>query len=152
MTILKPLFRLKKYISFYKRELIIGFVLIIISNILYAVLPKILQLIIDKIEQGITSKQLIFYIGMLVFITIVFSGIRFLMRRMIIGVARKIEFHLRNDYFLHLQKLSQNFFVKNKTGDLMARATNDVRSVAMTLGRAYLFFLGNVVVFSLYLF
>ncbi|MBC8185044.1 ABC transporter ATP-binding protein [candidate division KSB1 bacterium] len=147
MTILKPLYRLKKYISLYKREIIIGFVLVVVANILYAVLPKILQIIIDKIEQGIASRQLIFYVGLLVFITAVFSGIRFLMRRIIVGVARKIEYHLRNDYFLHLQKLSQNFFIKNKTGDLMARATNDVRSVAMTLGRAYLFFLGNVVVF-----
>ena len=147
MTILKPLYRLKKYIFLYKREILIGFVLVIIANILFSFLPKILQFTIDKIEQGIHSRQLIFYVILLVLLTTAYSGIRFLMRKMIMGVARKIEYHLRNDYFLHLQKLSQNFFVKNKTGDLMARATNDVRSVAMTLGRAYVFFLSNVVIF-----
>jgi len=147
MSILRPLYRLNKYISLYKREIIIGFILVVLANVLYSILPKILQHAIDKIEQGIASRQLIFYVILLVFMATVFSVIRFLMRRIIIGTARKIEYHLRNDYFKHLQKLSQNFFIKNKTGDLMARATNDVRSVAMTLGRAYLFFLGNVVVF-----
>ena len=147
MTNLKPLYQLKKYIILFKLEIIIGFVLVVIANILYSVLPKILQLTIDKLEQGISSKQIVNYVLLLVFLTTIYSVIRFLMRRIILGAARKIEYHLRNDYFLHLQKLSQRFYIKNKTGDLMARATNDVRSVAMTLGRAYVFFLGNVVIF-----
>jgi ATP-binding cassette, subfamily B, multidrug efflux pump len=147
MTNLKPLYRLKKYILLFKLEIIIGFILVVIANILFSVLPKILQLTIDKIEQGFPSKQIVNYVLLLVFLTTIYSVIRFLMRRIILGAARKIEYHLRNDYFLHLQKLSQRFYIKNKTGDLMARATNDVRSVAMTLGRAYVFFLGNVVIF-----
>jgi ATP-binding cassette, subfamily B, multidrug efflux pump len=147
MTNLKPLYRLKKYIFLFKLEIIIGFILVVIANILFSVLPKILQITIDKIEQGISSTQIANYVLMLVFLTTIYSVIRFLLRRIILGVARKIEYHLRNDYFLNLQKLSQRFYIKNKTGDLMARATNDVRSVAMTLGRAYVFFLGNVVIF-----
>ena len=147
MTVLKPLYRLKKYISLHKRDLIIGFILIVLANVLYSILPKILQLAIDKIQQGISTRQLIFYAALLVIVTAMHSGFSFLMRRIIVGVARKIEYQLRNDYFEHLQNLSQNFFVKNRTGDLMARATNDVRSIAMTLGRSFLFFFGNVIVF-----
>ena len=146
MTAFEPLSRLKKYISLYRREIIIGFVLIVVANFLYSILPKILQITIDKIELGANIRQLIFYAALLIFVTTLHSGVRFLMRRIVFESARKIEYNLRNDYFKHIQKLSQNFFVKNKTGDLMARATNDVRSVAMTLGRAYLFLLGNVVV------
>jgi len=134
MSILKPLYRLKEYLIKYQRELTIGLVLIIISNILSAILPKILQFIIDAIDQGISLNRLAIYAIVLILITFIYSAIRFLMRKTIIGVSRKVEYQLRNDYFRHLQRLSLRFFVKNRTGDLMARATNDINAVSATIG------------------
>ncbi len=148
MKIFKPLAMLRPYFARYKREIAVSIVLIIVANGLYAVLPKILQFVIDKIEVGITQQELILYASIFVVLTAVQSLIRFIIRRKLVGMSRKIEYHLRNDYFSHLQKLSLKFFVRNKTGDLMARATNDIRSVAMTIGRGFMFFSSNVVVFS----
>lgn len=148
MTILKPLYRLKKYLAQYKRDLLIGFVLIVISNILYAIIPKILQIAIDAIEQNISLKKLAFYVIVLVLITAIYSVIRFLMRKTIVGVSRKVDYQLRSDYFRHLQRLSLRFFVNNRTGDLMARATNDIRAVSMTLGMGAMFTVSNSIIFT----
>ena len=147
MKTFKPLYRLKKYFIIYKRDIILGFVLIIFANSLYAILPKILQFIVDKIEQGIESRELFNYSLLLIAITATHAVIRCVMRRTIAGMARKIEYHLRNDYFSHLQQLSLSFFEKHRTGDLMARATNDIRSVSMTVGRGYMFFFSNLIIF-----
>ena len=152
MSIFKPLYRLKKYLLNYKRNLIIGLLLIIVANVLYAALPKILQLTIDQIEKGIDVQHLIFYASLLVGLTTLYSAIRFLIRIIIIGMARKIEYQLRNDYFQHLQRLSLRFFVKHRTGDLMARATNDVRSIAVTVGRGFMFFFSNIIIFVVIIF
>jgi ATP-binding cassette subfamily B protein len=147
MKILQPLFRLKKYLLLYQRDLFVGSVFIAIANFLVAVVPKILQIAIDKIEHKVDVRLLLFYAALVILITAIHSTVRFLMRKIIIGTARKIEYHLRNDYFSHLQKLSLSFYVKTKTGDLMARATNDINAISMTLGRAFLFFVGNVITF-----
>jgi ATP-binding cassette subfamily B multidrug efflux pump len=147
MSILKPLYRLKEYLIKYQRELTIGLVLIIISNILSAILPKILQFIIDAIDQGISLNRLAIYAIVLILITFIYSAIRFLMRKTIIGVSRKVEYQLRNDYFRHLQRLSLRFFVKNRTGDLMARATNDINAVSVTIGIGAMFTISNSIIF-----
>lgn len=70
---------------------------------------------------------------------------RFWMRRLIIGVSREVEFTLRNDLFAHFQSLSPQFYKKHPTGDLMARATNDLEAVRMVVGPA-LMYLSSVVV------
>jgi len=148
MSILKPLYRLKKYLVHYKRDLAIGFVLIVVSNILYAILPKILQVMIDMINQDVSLKKLAFYVILLVLVTAIYSVIRFLMRKTVVGVSRKVDYQLRSDYFQHLQRLSLRFFVNNRTGDLMARATNDIQAVSMTLGMGAMFTVSNSIIFA----
>jgi len=148
MSILKPLYRLKKYLVHYKRDLAIGFVLIVVSNILYAILPKILQVMIDMINQDVSLKKLAFYVILLVLVTAIYSVIRFLMRKIVVGVSRKVDYQLRSDYFQHLQRLSLRFFVNNRTGDLMARATNDIQAVSMTLGMGAMFTVSNSIIFA----
>lgn len=148
MSILKPLYRLKKYLRQYRREVIIGLFMIVVSNVLYGILPRILQVTIDAIDQGAALKTLGIYAIIIVSITLVYAVIRFVMRKMVIGVARKVEYQLRNDYFSHLQKLSLRFFVNNRTGDLMARATNDINAVTVTIGLGALFTVSNGIIFA----
>lgn len=148
MTILKPLYRIKKYLIQYKRDLTISILFIITSDILYAILPKILQFIIDAIDHSISLRILAIYATLLVVITLLYAVIRFLMRKNVIGISRKVECQLRNDYFHHLQRLSLRFFVNNRTGDLMARATNDINAVTMTIGMGALFTVSNLLIFA----
>jgi len=93
-------------------------------------------------------KTLGIYAIIIVAITLIYAIIRFVMRKMVIGVARKVEYQLRNDYFSHLQKLSLRFFVNNRTGDLMARATNDINAVTVTIGLGALFTVSNGIIFA----
>lgn len=152
MSILKPLYRLKKYLKQHTRDIITGLILIFVSNILYAFLPKILQFTIDGINKGVSLKQLAIYAAILIAVTVAYAILRFLMRKTVIGISRKIEYQLRNDYFRHLQSLSLRFFVKNRTGDLMARATNDISAVTVTIGMGAMFTVSNSMIFVLVVF
>lgn len=149
MAILKPLFRLKKYLIEYKRQLIIGFVLINLSNVLASIIPKLLQRIIDAIAAGVPLQRLALFAVALVALSVVASAIRFLMRKTIVSVSRQVDYQLRNDYFSHLQKMSLQFFVKNRTGDLMARATNDINAISLTIGMGAMFMVSNSITFIL---
>ena len=152
MSILKPLYRLKKYLRQHTREIMIGLALIIVSNVLYAILPKILQLAIDSINKGMNMRTLAFYAATLIIVTVVYAILRFFMRKTVIGISRKVEYRLRNDYFRHLQSLSLRFFVKNRTGDLMARATNDINAVTTTIGMGAMFTVSNSMIFAFVVF
>ena len=61
------------------------------------------------------------------------------MRRIIIGASRDFEYDLRNDFFAHLQRLDADYFQRNRTGDLMSRATNDLSAVRMLIGPAVMY-------------
>lgn len=147
MSILKPLYKIKKYLIQYKRDIIGSILLIIISDILYAILPKILQFTIDAIDRSDSLRRLAIFATLLVIITFFYAVIRFFMRKTVVGVSRRIEYQLRNDYFNHLQRLSLRFFVNNRTGDLMARATNDINAVTITIGMGALFTVSNSLIF-----
>ena len=60
---------------------------------------------------------------------------RFLMRKVLIGASRELEYDLRNDFFAHLERLPLSYFQQHRTGDLMSRATNDLSAVRMMIGR-----------------
>ena len=64
---------------------------------------------------------------------------RFFQRRIIIGASRDIEFDLRNDFFARLQLFEPAYFHRNRTGDLMSRATNDLNAVRMMIGPAVMY-------------
>ncbi len=72
---------------------------------------------------------------------------RFLMRRIIIGVSRDIEYDLRNDFFARLQLFPLGYFQARRTGDLMSRATNDLNAVRMTVGPAVMYSANTVILF-----
>src|SRR5207247_9378582 len=64
---------------------------------------------------------------------------RFLMRRVVIGASRHIEYDMRNDFFAHLEKLPLAYFQSHRTGDLMSRATNDLNAVRMMIGPSVMY-------------
>jgi ATP-binding cassette subfamily B protein len=90
-------------------------------------------------------------IGRLALLLLMVAGIKaifqFLIRWIVIGVSREIEFDLRNDLFQHLETLSHSFYQRTRTGDIMARATNDLNAVRMLLGPGFMY-TANTVVFT----
>jgi ATP-binding cassette, subfamily B, multidrug efflux pump len=96
--------------------------------------PWVLKYVIDDLQRSFSREKLPLYAGLIIGISAVEGFFRFWMRRILIGVSRKIEFDLRNDFFAHLQKMSLSFFQTRNTGDIMSRATNDLNAVRAVLG------------------
>lgn len=146
--IIRELKRLTKYLARYKKTLLIGCLFVVLTNIFALLGPWILKLAIDSLEQAISMAVLLRYAGLLVGVALVEGAFRFLMRKNIIGVSRKVEFDLRNDFFTHLEKLGQRFYTKTKTGDLMARATNDLEAVRQVAGPAIMYSFNTLISMS----
>ena len=128
----------------------------ILTNGLLLISPEILQRVFDELQLAIEdpnftlSPRRILFFGLLIFGVAFFAGIlRFAQRRIIQGVARQMEFHLRADFFLHLQKLSASYYDNVRTGDLMTRATSDLNAIRMVLSSAIMYTADAIVFFGL---
>lgn len=127
---------LKKFALFY----ICGVLGLMVVDLMSVKIPQIIGNTTNGLVDGAyTREDLVNTILTLVSITVVIMIARLVWRYFIFGTARKIEYHLRNDLFRHLEKLSLGYFNEHKTGDLMAHATNDLKTVSNTLGQGILF-------------
>lgn len=97
--------------------------------------PLVMEWVVEHLESGaMTRTGLWGAFGLLIGIAAVSGLLRYGQRTLIIGASRHFEYDLRNDYFHHVMRLSQSFFHRTPTGDIMARATNDLNFVRMLLG------------------
>ena len=126
------------------------------TNGLLLISPEILQTFFDELQQAVENADItvpaarIFFFASLIFGVAFVGGIlRFVQRRIIQGVARQMEFHLRADFFLHLQKLSASYYDNVRTGDLMTRATSDLNAIRMVLSSAIMYTADAIVFFGL---
>ena len=126
--------RLLPYALRCRRQFILGFFCAVSATAIQLVSPLILKYAIDELNRGVTQTKLLTYASLLLGIAIVGGYFRFLMRRIIIGASRHIEYDLRNDFFAHLEKLPPAYFQSHRTGDLMSRLVNDVTAIRMLLG------------------
>jgi ATP-binding cassette, subfamily B, multidrug efflux pump len=136
------------YLKKYRSSYIWGGVCVLIMNAAWALIPPVVGRAIDDMRSaGISLHK----IGMLAILLVAISGIKaifqFLIRWIVIGVSREIEFDLRNDLFRHLEILSRSFYQRTRTGDIMARATNDLNAVRMLLGPGFMY-TANTIVFT----
>ncbi len=112
-----------------------GIVMLILVDIVQLITPRVMQRAIDSIqERQITSTGLIWVALIIIGLAVSVMILRYFWRILIIGNPFQIEKHLRQDFYDHLLKLSQNFFNRSKIGDLMAYATNDLNAVRMLFG------------------
>jgi ATP-binding cassette subfamily B multidrug efflux pump len=112
-------------------------------------LPWILKLVIDSIKNYPQSRpQLIVYAALIVGLAAVEGIFRFYMRRLLIGVSRKMEYSIRADFFAHLQRLDSSFFENNRTGSIMALISNDLDAVRNFLGPGLLNLFSTVFAFA----
>ncbi|MEK7818271.1 MAG: ABC transporter ATP-binding protein [Bacteroidota bacterium] len=136
---MKSLLKLIPYLKRYKKTLAFGVLTVILSNLFYILMPHYIGKVMDEIvlsaKNKIVDKTIFINYAMLIVGFAVAGGyMTYLTRQTIIVVSRKIEFDLRNDFLEHIQKLPMSFFQHTSTGDLMARATNDIASVRNVLG------------------
>ena len=134
MRISNNLAKLKTYLLRHKRDLILGAIFALGTNFFALLIPYVLRYTIDGLQTVINKETLLLYALLIASISIMGGFFRYLMTRRLMGVAFQVEYELRNDLFNHLQKLSLSYFHKIKTGDIMARATNDLKAVRMLLG------------------
>jgi ATP-binding cassette, subfamily B, multidrug efflux pump len=134
-----PFRRLFGYALRYRSKFSRGLACVVVTTAVSLLAPRILGLAIDDLTTGVTVAKLALYGSLLLGVAIVGGVFRFLMRRILTGVSRDIEYDMRNDFFAHLQKLPVSYFQTHRTGDLMSRATNDLNAVRMMIGPAVMY-------------
>jgi ATP-binding cassette subfamily B protein len=122
------------YLWRYRRGLSIGLGALILKDAMAAILPIILKYGVDTLTEGFRLVFIVELAGLLIGVSLVKGIFQYWMRVIIIGISRDIEYDIRNDFFRKLVSLSQDFYARYRTGDIMARATNDLNAVRMMLG------------------
>jgi len=130
----------------------IGLVIVVASSAITSVIPWLLRRAIDAIGSGAPMGTIWKLSGMIVLAAIVGGAFRYGMRELINGVSRWIEYDLRNDLFIHLETLDAAYFAHTRTGDIMARLTNDLSAVRMAVGPAVMYLANTITggLFALY--
>src|SRR4051812_10700876 len=122
------------YLRKYRRGLLLGITALLLKDILAVALPVVIKDGVDSLTHGLQVRGLLQFAALLVGLSAVKGVFQYWMRVTIIGISRDIEYDLRNDIFSHLVDLSHDFYSLYRTGDIMARCTNDLNAVRMMLG------------------
>ena len=156
MILMKELRKLDKYLYKYRFKLLAGLLITIVSRIFSLVTPRFVGDSITLIENYISDNfiiaselQEILFINISIIIgaSIISGFFTFLMRQTIINVSRYIEFDIKNEIFSHYQTLDQDFYKKNRTGDLMNRISEDVSRTRMYFGPVLMYGTNAIVLF-----
>src|SRR5580692_5619396 len=141
---LRPLF---PYLKKYRGSFAVGTLCVFLNNGIWILFPQIIRRAVNDLHLGVTRQKLGTYALLLLAVAGAKGIFQFLTRWILIGISREIEFDLRNDLFQHLESLSYSYYQRTRTGDIMARATNDLNAVRMLLGPAIMYS-ANTVVFT----
>ncbi|OGO76986.1 MAG: multidrug ABC transporter ATP-binding protein [Clostridiales bacterium GWB2_37_7] len=132
---MKAFTRISEFLKQHKWQYIIGIIVLLIVDGLQLIPPRIIGIITDGLtDDTITMKSIYIYSGLVILIACFIAALRYVWRMCVMGAARDLEFWLRNKFFAHLETLSPSFYNNNKTGDLMAHATNDISALRMAFG------------------
>jgi ATP-binding cassette subfamily B protein len=136
------------YFRPYRKGAVLGLILVVVANVFTIAGPWLLKLAIDGMgNPEVTMGRIISYAGLIVVAAILGGAARYGMRELLNGISRRIEADLRNDFFSHLLSLDPSFYGESRTGDIMARATNDTLAVRMAAGPAIMYAMNTVVGF-----
>ncbi|EIA08149.1 ABC transporter ATP-binding protein [Flavobacterium frigoris] len=155
---MKELLYLNKYFVKYKYRFLLGIVFTIIAQIFMLFTPKLISKSFKVIESfskdeniaiSVIRQELTSNILLIIATTIIAGFLTFLMRQTLIVMSRHVEFDLKNEVFRQYENLSQNFYKKNRTGDLMNRISEDVSKVRMYVGPAVMYTINTVIRFTI---
>ena len=138
---------LRPYLRRYWQHFAWGGVAVLLYNTIRAILPLIIGHAVDDLRTGITAHKIEVHALRLLGVAAASAIFLYITRQVIIGASREIEFDLRNDLFRNLERQSADFYQTHRTGDIMARATNDLSAVRQLLGPAIMYS-ANTIVFT----
>jgi ATP-binding cassette subfamily B protein len=141
----KSLRPLLPYMRRYRWGYLAGTLCVFLTNGIWILFPLVIGRATDDLSHRVTSHKLLVYAGLLLAIAVSKGIFQFLTRWVVIGISRDIEFDLRNDLFAKLEGLSCFYYQRHRTGDIMARATNDLNAVRMLLGPAIMYSANTIV-------
>lgn len=154
---MKNLKYVNKYFLKYKTKLFYGIIITVVARFFSLVMPEYVQHSMEAIEKYIRTpelfpetsieKQLLTYVLIIIGSAILSGFFTFLMRQLIINVSRYIEYDMKNEIYKKYQTLSQNFYKKNRTGDLMNRISEDVAKVRMYAGPGLMYSVQTLTLF-----
>ena len=144
--------RILPYYRPYRSQLAAGLGLVVLSSVLVSVVPRLLQTALDQIRAGAPPRSIWQLGAVMIGVTVIAGSMRFGMRMYLNAVSRWMEYDLRNDLFRKLETLDQGYFGRVRTGDLMARLTNDLSAVRMAIGPAIMYLASTIFggLFALY--
>ena len=120
--------------------------LLVIIAMLQLVPPKVVGIVVDGVtEQHFTTGQILMWIATMVLIAVVVYLLRYVWRVLLFGASYQLAFELREDYYRQLSRQHPEFYLRHRTGDLMARATNDVDRVVFAAGEGVLTLVDSLV-------
>ena len=134
-----------KYIKKYKWYFVVGSVSVVITNLLILYIPYITKIIFDLLEDKASINEIRDYVLLSILLALVAGIFRFGMRRTIIWMSRYFEYDLRGEIMSHLLKLSPSFYHRTRTGDIMARITNDLEAVRQMVGPGIMYISDSIV-------
>ncbi len=144
MDSIRPLY---PYLRRYWKHLAWGGVAVVIYNALRILIPVVIGHAVDDLKTGVTQQKILFHALRLLALAAASAVFLYITRQVIIGASREIEFDLRNDLFANLERQSASFYQTHRTGDIMARTTNDLNAVRQLLGPAIMYS-ANTIVFT----
>ncbi len=141
---MKDLRRLIPFFGPYRWQVLAGLVLVVVSTAMTSVIPWLLRQGIDSMGKEASARAVWMVAAAIVGTSLVAGVMRYEMRSLMNGVSRWIEYDLRNDLFAHLETLDASYFARTRTGDLMARLTNDLGAVRMAAGPAIMYLVNTI--------
>jgi ATP-binding cassette subfamily B protein len=152
MPTTRALRRLLPYYKPYRWQVLLGLAFVVISSAFASVTPWLLRAALDGLRSGAQPRRIWTLAAAMVGLALVAGVLRYGMRELINGLSRRIEYDLRNDLFGHLLRLDASYFGRTRTGDIMARLTNDLSAVRQAVGPAIMYLTNTVAggVFALY--
>ncbi|HQW69408.1 MAG TPA: ABC transporter ATP-binding protein [Flavobacterium sp.] len=153
---MKELQYLNKYFVKYKYHFLLGIFITIVAQIFSLFTPKLISKSFKAIEEfhnndigaSVVKNDLVNNILLIIATTLIAGVLTFLMRQTLIVMSRHVEFDLKNEVFQHYEVLDQNFYKRNRTGDLMSRISEDVGKVRMYVGPAVMYTINTIIRFA----
>lgn len=155
---MKELHYLNKYFIKYKYRFLLGIIITIVAQIFSLFIPKLVSKSMNIIDAYIKNpisdtslikKELLISLGLIIGATVIAGFLTFLMRQTLIVMSRHVEFDLKNEVFQQYERLSQSFYKRNRTGDLMNRISEDVGKVRMYVGPAVMYTINTFIRFAI---
>jgi ATP-binding cassette, subfamily B, multidrug efflux pump len=140
---------IRPYLWRYRWGMVAGLLCLVIKDLAAAAQPLVIGNAVDALHRALQGNVFARYAAYLVALSLVQGIFQFGMRVIIIGISRDIEYDLRNDMFRHLVALSPDYYQRTRTGDIMARATNDLNAVRMMLGPGVMYWIETSLTFAL---